>query len=116
MKDIVRVSVYDIVGGSICVSAEDGQKVYAKIAPLLKAGNKVVLSFANVETLISAFLNSAVGQLYGEFSEDQIRELFSVDDMNQEDLALLRRVVNNAKVYFKNPKEFDKAWKEEVGE
>lgn len=116
MKDIVRVSVYDIVGGPLCVSAEDGQKVYEKIAPLLEGGNKVVMSFAKVETLISAFLNAAVGQLYGKFSEDQIRELLSVEDMDKEDMALLKRVVDNAKVYFKNPKEFDQAWKEEVGD
>jgi hypothetical protein len=35
--------------------------------------------------------------------------------MSPEDLALLKRVVDNAKLYFKNRKEFDQAWKEEVG-
>lgn len=116
MKDTISVSVYDIVGGPLCVSADDGQKVYEKIVPLLQAGNMVVLSFAKVETLISAFLNAAVGQLYGKFTEDQIRERLSVQDMDQEDMSLLKRVVDNAKVYFKSPKEFDQAWKEEVGD
>ncbi len=116
MKDKINVRVYDIVGGPLCVSAEDGQKVYDKIAPLIEAGSKVVLSFAKVETLISAFLNAAVGQLYGKFTEEQIRERLSVQDMDQEDMSLLKRVVDNAKVYFKSPKEFDQAWKEEVGD
>jgi hypothetical protein len=116
MKEEITVRVYDTVGGPLCVSADDGQKVYEKIAPLIRQGHMVVLSFDQVDTMISAFLNAAVGQLYGEFSEDQVREQLSVRDMDQEDLTLLKRVVDNAKVYFKSPKEFDQAWKEEVGD
>ena len=109
MSDEIRVRVFDIVGGPLCVSAEDGQAVHDKIAPLLRDGRKVVLSFEKVETAISAFLNAAVGQLYGEFSEDQIRELVSVRDMTQEDLVLLKRVVENAKAYFRDPERYRRA-------
>lgn len=116
MKKPVIVRVFDIVGGPLCVSAEDGQRVYDKIVPLLREGQKVVLSFEQVETLISAFLNAAVGQLYGEFTEDRIRELIDVRDMGEEDMIVLKRVVDNAKTYFKAPKQFDRAWKEEVGD
>lgn len=116
MSKEVIVRVFDIVGGSLCVSAEDGQRVHDKIVPLLREGQKVVLSFEQVETLISAFLNAAVGQLYGEFPEERIRELVSVRDMDEEDVAVLKRVVENAKAYFKAPKQFDQAWKEEVGD
>jgi hypothetical protein len=82
MTEPIIVRVFDIVGGSICVSAEDGQRLYDKIVPLLREGKKVVLSFEQVDTLISAFLNAAIGQLYGEFSEEYIRELVSVRDMD----------------------------------
>ena len=116
MNDEVVVRIFDIVGGPLCVSADDGQAVHDKIAPLLHAGRKVVVSFERVETLISAFLNAAIGQLYGEFTEERIRELLSVRDMTSEDLTMLKRVVENAKVYFKNRKQFDQAWKEEVGD
>ena len=116
MSNPVMVRVFDIVGGPLCVSAEDGQRVHDKIAPLLRDGQKVVLSFEQVETLISAFLNAAIGQLYGEFPEDRIRELLSVRDLDEDDTAVLKRVVENAKAYFKAPKKFDKAWKEEVGD
>lgn len=114
-KEII-VRVFDVVGGPLCVSADDGQAVHDKIVPLLRGGHNVAVSFEKVETLISAFLNAAIGQLYGEFPEDRIRSLLSVRDMSQEDLALLKRVVDNAKVYFQNRKQFDQAWKEEVGD
>lgn len=116
METPVIVRIFDIVGGPLCVSADDGQRVHDKIVPLLRGGRKVVLSFEQVETLISAFLNAAIGQLYGEFPEERIRELISVRDMDEEDQAVLKRVVDNAKTYFKAPKEFDQAWKEEVGD
>ena len=116
MSNPVTVRIFDIVGGSLCVSADDGQRVHDKIAPLLREGQKIALSFEQVETLISAFLNAAVGQLYGEFPEERIRELVTVRDIGEDDLAILKRVVDNAKAYFKAPKAFDEAWKEEVGD
>lgn len=116
MKTPVIVRIFDIVGGPLCVSAEDGQRVHDKIAALLRDEQPVILSFERVETLISAFLNAAIGQLYGEFPEDRIREMVTVQDMDAEDTAVLKRVVDNAKAYFKAPKEFDQAWKEEVGD
>ncbi|MGE3979320.1 MAG: STAS-like domain-containing protein [Nitrospira sp.] len=116
MNDEIVVRVFDIVGGPLCVSADDGQALHDKLVPLLREGLKVAISFQRVETLISAFLNAAIGQLYGEFPEDRIRELVSVRDMSTEDLTMLKRVIDNAKVYFKNRKQFDQAWKEEVGD
>lgn len=116
MSKEVIVRIFDIVGGPLCVSAEDGQIIYEKIAPLIRQGHKIVVSFDRVETIISAFLNAAIGQLYGEFTEEQIRASISVRDMTNIDLSLLKRVVDNAKVYFKNKPSFDQAWKEELGD
>ena len=115
MSDTINVRVFDITGSQVCVSADDGQRVHDKIAPLLREGRKVMVSFEQVETLISAFLNAAIGQLYGEFSEDRIHELLSVSNLDPDDLAVLKRVVENAKRYFANKPAVDRAWKEEVG-
>jgi hypothetical protein len=111
----IIVRAFDVIGSPLGVSSDDGQKVHDKLAPLLREGRKVSLSFDRIETVISAFLNASIGQLYGEFPEEKIRDLFNVRDMAQEDLALLKRVVDNAKLYFANRKEFDQAWKEETG-
>ena len=116
MSNPVTIRVFDIVGGPLCVSAEDGQRVHDKIVPLLRDNQKMVLSFEQVETLISAFLNAAIGQLYGEFREDRIRELITVRDLDEEDTSVLKRVIENAKRYFADRPAADKAWKEEVGD
>ena len=116
MVDEIAIRVFDIVGSPLCVSTDDGQAVHDKIAPLLREGRRVAVSFANVETMISAFLNAAIGQLYGEFSEESIQKQLAVRDITPQDLALLKRVVENAKSYFENRERFDNAWKEEVGQ
>jgi hypothetical protein len=116
MSDVVQISVYEIVGSALCVASDDGQKVHDRVAAALRTGRSVVLSFHNVESLTSAFLNAAIGQLYGKFSEEQIRSNLSVRDMEPDDLALLKRVVDTAKAYFSNPTAMTAAEHEIMGE
>lgn len=109
MSNILALSIFEIVGSPLCVASSDGQKVYDRLAAALKEGRSVTLSFHNVSTLTSAFLNAAIGQLYGAFSEEQIRSLLKVQDMQADDLALLKRVVETAKQYFNDPQKFNQA-------
>jgi hypothetical protein len=113
MSQDIPVRVFDIVGGPLCTSSDDGQLVHDRIAPLLRQGKRVALSFAQIDTVISAFLNAAIGQLYGEFKDEEIRDRLALRDMAPEDLVLLKRVVENAKAYFKDPKRFTQAVGEE---
>jgi len=112
MSKNLELSIFEVVGNPLCVASSDGQKVYDRVMAALKEGRNVTLSFRNVTTLTSAFLNAAIGQLYGVFSEDQIRALLTVEDMQQDDIALLKRVVETAKQYFKDPQKFDQALRE----
>ena len=114
-KNLV-LSIFEIVGSPLCVASSDGQKVCDRIEAALKEGQNVVLSFHNITTLTSAFLNAAIGQLYGTFSEEEIRSLLNVQDMQQDDIALLKRVVETAKQYFKDPQKFDRAVRETMGD
>ncbi len=116
MNNPITIRVSDFTGGPIAVAAADGQQLHDAVAPLLKEGKPVVLSFAGIETIIAAFLSAAVGQLYGEFSKERIRELIAIRDLSPDDELQLGRVVRNACAYFKNPELYDQAWKEGVGD
>lgn len=109
------LSVFEIVGSPLCVASSDGQKVYDRLESILKKELSVTLSFHNVTTLTSAFLNAAIGQLYGAFSEEDIRALLKVKDVQQDDLELLKRVVESAKLYFKDPPHFNKVVQDVMG-
>ena len=49
MTEPITVQVFDIIGGPLCVSTSDGQRLHDKIAPLLRKETPVVLSFERVE-------------------------------------------------------------------
>ena len=50
MGNRIIINVADIVGGPYAVAVEDGQRVYEKITPLLRKGQKVTLSFEGIKT------------------------------------------------------------------
>ncbi len=109
MNKNLTLSILEIVGSPLCVASDDGQKVYDRITAALKEGQSVTVSFLNVTSLTSAFLNAAIGQLYGSFTENEIRSKLKVADLQPDDRALLKRVVDTAKEYFKDPERFKKA-------
>lgn len=115
MNEII-INVFNIVGNSFCVESDDGHKVFDLIKKALQEGKKVKLSFQNVEMMTSAFLNTAIGQLYRDFKEDTIKSNLSVEQMLPEDRALLKRVVKTAKLYYKNPEKMQESIKEILGE
>src|SRR3989304_2008611 len=116
MKKNLILSIFEVVGSPLCVASDDGQRGHDRVAAALKEGSDVTVSFLNVSSLTSAFLNAAIGQLYGSFTENEIRSKLKVKDIEPDDLALLKRVVETAKQYFKDPKPFDKAVEEAIGD
>lgn len=99
----IQIPISSIVGGGICVAASDGQRVYEAIRTAVARGDRVVLSFSGITRMTTAFLNAAVGQLYGEFSEQDIRmRLAAPVDAEPWHLMRLRLVVDRAKEFFKD--------------
>ncbi len=114
MPEDIRISMFEVVGAPLCVASNDGQKVYDRLADVLEVDRHVTLSFHKVTTLTAAFLNAAIGQLYGTFSEEKIRSLLKAGNVESDDLALLKRVVDNAKRYFKDPQRFNQVLQEKL--
>ncbi len=113
MSDQIKIKVADLIGSQLCISVEDAQKVFGKVDQLVRDGKQVTISFENVTMLISLFLNVAIGQLYGSFSEDTVRSQLKVEGLSSDDMELLKRVVDNAKKYYSNKESYDNAWLEE---
>lgn len=112
MAETIKKMVYQIVGSEICVEADDGKKVCDVICEFLRKKQPIILSFENVEMLTSAFLNTAIGVLYKNFSEDEVKTLLKVENLSPTDTMLLKRVVDTAKLYYKDPERMEKSVKE----
>ncbi|TKG94114.1 DUF4325 domain-containing protein [Puteibacter caeruleilacunae] len=115
MKEIT-INIVSVVGNVDCTEASDGEKVYKLIEAAFREDKNVILSFLNVELITTAFLNTAIGQLYKEFSEEKIKELLQVDEMTQSGLISLKRVVDTAKVYYKDPDAMRRSINDILGE
>lgn len=116
MRRVEEISVYDVAGSSICVASGDGDKVYSRLCGALNREVPVSVSFRNVSALTPAFLNAAFGQLFGQFSEGKIQRLITVEDLASDDRDLLKRVMDTAKEYYRDPERFDQAIREALGE
>lgn len=101
--EALTINIVNVIGDIYAVEAEEGQKVYDLIRKAFDNGNKVILSFLNVEMMTTAFLNTAIGQLYKDFSEEKIKEFLHVQDISDSGIVSLKRVVDTAKLYYKDP-------------
>src|SRR5690625_356294 len=99
----INLQILNITGDEFAVDAEDGEKVFQMIFTALKEDKKVNLSFRNITILTTAFLNTAVGQLYGSFTEKFIKENLSVSEITESGKVALKRVVSTAKLYYSDP-------------
>lgn len=115
MNSPTTFQVRDFTGCPFAVSAEDGEKLHDAIAPLLKAGKPVALSFAGIETMIAAFVGAAVGRLYGEMAYADVDALVSTRDLDEGGREMFQRVRTNSKRYYENPGAYEAAWREADG-
>lgn len=114
-EEMIKINVFETAGETCCVAACDGQKVYDKITVALCENKKVELSFAEINELTPAFLNSAIGQLYGCFPTEQIENNLLFTDISEEDEIILKRVLERAKTYFEHSYTCRKALKDVLG-
>ncbi len=95
------INIFDVVGGKAAVSTEDGERLFETISAFLEKDFEVVLDFANIETLITTFLNAAIGQLYSKYDSPFLREHLSVRGLQPEDKERIVKTIECAKEYFK---------------
>lgn len=93
--------------GPNCITLEDGQMIYERIFPELKAGHSVELDFKGVKLFASPFFNAAIGQLYKDFSSDDLNRLLDMRGLTANGSIVLRKVGENAKVYYSSTRAKD---------
>jgi len=94
------IRIVDIVGSPDCTVPEDARKVLQAITNALRETQQVTISFSGVEDLTPRFLIVAIGQLYSEFPRAELKAKLRVVEISQDDLALLKRVVERAREFF----------------
>ena len=116
MSESIIIRVADLVGGPRAVDAADGEKVFEKVLPVIQSGRKVQLSFDGITMVITAFLNAAVGKLYGVLPESRVDEMIEVKDILPPFQSSLEKSIEWSKAYYRDPERMRKAIMEEMGD
>ena len=98
----ITIGVYELLGTSLAVTQDDGQRVYEAILMGLRANRSTTLSFRLVSFVSLSFLQVAIGQLLSQFSRDELRCYVNISHLDKEEIALCKKVVDNAEIYFQN--------------
>lgn len=95
----MQISVLNVCG-PICADPDDGVSLCDQARQVLGTGDTVELDFSGVSTLTSAYLNAAIGCLYGSFSVDDLDRRLSWSGLDKTDESLMRLVRSNALRFF----------------
>ncbi|MBF0338344.1 MAG: STAS-like domain-containing protein [Nitrospirae bacterium] len=98
----MKTDIYKEIG-EICITMQDGQKIFDQIYPILLAGNTVELNFEKVTLFTSLFFNAAIGHLLKDIKPEDLNRLIKITNMNSLGWTVLKRVIENAKEYYGKP-------------
>lgn len=115
-ENAVTIIVTEVIGDTLCIACEDGQKVYEQIAAAFKEGKCVTIDFKNVEETVPACMDTMIGQLYEHFPEEQIEASLSIVNANSDAADDIRNAIYWTKEYLKDPQRFREAARELMGD
>ncbi|MBR5842560.1 MAG: STAS-like domain-containing protein [Bacteroidaceae bacterium] len=102
------IKVCDFVTLNQAVTPDEGEIIYNKIISYIGEGNIVILDFSDIQLMTTAFLNTAIGNLYKDYSSEQLNGLLKLENLQIGDSARVKKVVDNAKKFYANTVTFNK--------
>ena len=97
----MKIDVSNIIDKELATFVDDGILLHKEIKKYLDKNEKVIVDFSNIKMVISAFLNAAIGKLYGDFQYNVIENNLEIIGLDEDDEELLNDVViQNAKSFF----------------
>ncbi|MCM1122077.1 MAG: STAS-like domain-containing protein [Eubacterium sp.] len=112
MNHEIYLNVAEKIGNPSALTQEDGNLIYNEITQAINQNIPIILDFEQIESMISPFLNNAIGQLYGKFTSEQISEFVKIRNFPKEKNSTLNIVIANAKKYYSNKEKFNSTIKE----
>lgn len=110
MPEEPRIRLVDLAGDDYCVDLDDAERARDALAVLLRDHAELELSFEGVNLVTTAFLNVAIGELYGEFPIDDLQVRLQPVDIAPDDRALWELVVHRAVDFYRDPEGFRARW------
>jgi hypothetical protein len=103
----INILIKELINIETAVSSDDGDVVFNDIVTAFNKDFNVILDFAGITLMTTAFLNSAIGQLYSIYTSDELNSKLKLKNIADEDRILFKKVIERAKQYQENKKGFE---------
>lgn len=108
----ITLNIVDEIGTPSALTQEQGNMIFEKIEKALNKETTVELDFAQVESMISPFLNNSIGQLYSKFTSEQLQKHLKIINFPDDKKSTLNIVISNAKRYYIDKEKYNTSVKE----
>lgn len=98
----MNISVIEYVGDR-ATDMKQGDEIYNLIVDGFNKNEIVHIDFSNMTTILSTFLNNAIGTLYKDYTSEFLNENLKIENLCKDDLFILKRVINRAKDFYAKP-------------
>lgn len=109
---MVKIKINDFVSLNQGITSEEGQPIYDKIVEALSHEEDVTLDFEGMTFLTTAFLNVVIGTLYKDYTSEQLQARLHIVNANNETIARIKKVTDNAKSFYSDEDKFNQAVEE----
>ena len=106
------INVRECIGTPSAITQEAGDLIYKEICKAIENKEIIKLDFAEIESMITPFLNNAIGKLYEIYSSEQISKHLKLENFPPEKVSTINVVINNAKRYYSDKTNFEKIAKD----
>ena len=110
------IDVAKEIGTPSALEQELGDIIYVEICDSIDKNEKIHLDFSNIKSVITPFLNNAIGQLYGKYSSEQIKSYLNLENFPKSKNSTLNLVIDNAKKYYANKAIYEQSVKDVIGD
>lgn len=111
---MIYMNVSKKINSPSALTQEQGDVIYADIMQAFKRNEEVTLDFSDIESMISPFLNHAIGKLYENYDSDYIKHALHMNNFPPEKISTLNIVISNAKKYYSHRDIYEQTVKEVI--
>lgn len=98
----MTIKVLEYIGDR-ATDMKQGDMIYELIIQGFKKGEKVYVDFGGLTTVLSTFLNNAIGTLFKDYDSDYLNNNLSILNLCEDDMFILRMVIKRAKEFYGQP-------------
>ncbi|NLO08871.1 MAG: STAS-like domain-containing protein [Clostridiales bacterium] len=108
------INVKNEINSPSALTREQGKIIFDNIVETIDNGIGVELDFNDIESLITPFLNVAIGKLYEKYDSQKLNEYLKPKNIPSGKVSSFNLVIENAKKYYSNKLAFDETIKDVI--